>query len=230
MASADHINDPDALRRIANSPSLRDIAAQYHGGRKDGKFAKPIPPPVRGLTYDELRTVIDKPISRKSSINHKRTREIRRDSSAESYKRGDSSARSDESDASEDLKEKRKARQGRPPAHLPPEAKFSLSDLHQIISDVLDTRLNVSLPEFVTNIIYSRIGTSGPQTQVNQSFDLRVMSETVAQIVDDRLRAADTRRASLSPEMVSHMIDIKVEEKLRSTLPLEGYREGGCSY
>ena len=233
-ASADLITDPEALRRITNSPSFCDIVAQYHGGREKGKLAKPNPLPIRGITHEELKAIINKPISRKSSLDGTKMRVTRVDGSPESRKsngtRRDSSAESRKSDTSENLG-KGGTQRSDPPMQTPPEARFSLTDLHQIISDVLDSRLDTSLPEFITTMIDSRIGATEPRATVNQSFDLRILSETVAQIVDDRLKISDDRlRASISPEAVSQMVDIKVEEKLRATPLLDGYREGGCSY
>ena len=206
LVSENKLTDPELLRRIANSPSFRDIAPQYHGGRKSGEFASEQIPPFRGVTR------------------------ARKDNSSESKR---SSKTEDKSEDNPQQKDQ--------PAQIPPGAGFSLNDLHQIISDVLDTRLNTSLPEFVTTVIDSRLGMSAPHGVGTHGFDLDILSNTVVQIVDDRLNSSlssqvaqmvDNRLRSspLSPDAVSQMVKAQVDESLRMSPPFDGSREGGCSY
>ncbi len=226
-ASADRLTDPDALRKIANSPSFRDIVSQYHGGRKDGEQARDQQPPFRGITNDQLEAIRVKTKPLRDALSDNKDKHNHRDSSPESK-------RSDKSEGENPKQENQ-------PAKIPPGAEFSLNDLHQIISNVLDARLDTSLPEFVTTVIDSRLGMSPPYGAGAQGFDLNILSDTVIQIVDDRLNSSlssqvaqmvDNRLRSspFSPDVVSQMVKTQVDETLRMTPPFDGSREGGCSY
>ncbi len=250
--SAGRDADPEALRQLVNSPPFRNIVSKYHGGRKVGEQLGNQSIPPRGASLERTP-------SRASRKGNRSTRTAPRDSSSDS----DRSIPIREPPSDPETEEENPPEQGqrdpptRPPAsgQPPAGAGFSLDDLTQVISSVLDTRLSATLTQVVSSVLDTRLSATLPkivgaiveaklsqaktqqppiQRQQEQQAPIHQQGDQILDlnVLSDAVsQLIDERlRNTFSPDTVSQLVNATVDERIRATPLSDGNREWGCAY